>query len=119
MRVWAERQEKAPRKQKNQGQRTSQENAARTGFVDFHREHTSFRNYRLVPDPTEVGVVSGWGRSGSLLLENGAHDFTCRNQHRESEKSRHLVMCWTSKTVYAIFEGEGRMVNLAVTHFNL
>ena len=74
-------------------------------IVELHREHISFRNYRLVPDPTEVWVDSRGRRSGILFLENRAHGFTCRDQHREDEKASSFVMCGTSKTVCSIFEG--------------
>ena len=64
-----------------------------------------FRNYRFVRDPTEVGCGGGGGRSGSLLLENCAHGFTCHEQHREAEKASYLVMYGTSKAVCAILRG--------------
>jgi len=61
--VQAEGQEKALRKQKNQGQRTSQENAARTATTTSNRPlQTDVCEGTLVLGPTTQGV----NRKGAL-----------------------------------------------------
>ena len=56
-------------------------------IIDTWSQATSFRDNRLVPDPPEVGCGGRGGWSGSLLLANCVHDFTCCERHQEAEKA--------------------------------